>query len=238
MKKILSIAAVICVIAGTAFAKGYHGDVQVHAGFSSIGIEASMKRNYSGYAAEQSQTANTANFAVDIQSWNLFDLNDTVSLGFMVGVDGNFGKLTKMTTTYKSNGSTNTSELSTDYMKNSYSVGLMFGPAVGFNIKDIVRLEGSAGMYVLITNGITYSTPYTTSTIITSGIGAAADIQAKILPQKKFSPIVGYRFSCAFADKIKLINKPKNGSSSEGEMKVEKCAGFENTFYVGASLNW
>ena len=101
MKKILSIAAVICGIAGTTFAKGYHGDVQVHAGFSSFGLEASMKTIYDGYAADQLMTANTANFAVDIQSWNLFDLNDTVSLGFIVGVDGNFGKPTKLESTFK-----------------------------------------------------------------------------------------------------------------------------------------
>lgn len=237
MKKILSIAAVICVIAGTAFAKGYHGDVQVHAGFSSFGLEASMKTPYYDGTAEMLNTFNTANFAVDIQSWNLFDLNDTVSLGFMVGVDGNFGKLTKNTGTVKYNGSTKTNETPTDYLKNNYSVGLIFGPAVSFNIKEIVRLQGSAGMYVLITDSMTCGSSDYTSDIITSGIGAAADIQAKILPQKKISPIVGYRFSCAFTDKIKL-NQKRNGSSNEQEMKVDKCAGFGNTFYVGASINW
>ena len=238
MKKILSIAAVICVIAGTAFAKGYHGDVQVHAGFSSFGLELSRKYPYSYGPYEQLITVNTANFAVDIQSWNLFDLNDTVSLGFMVGVDGNFGKPTKITDQSKDNGSTYTYELPTDQMKNNYSVGLMFGPAVGFNIKNIVRLQGSAGMYVLITDSMTWDNPYSTINFITSGIGAAADIQAKILPQKKISPIVGYIFSCAFADKIKVIEKNNGSICEEYEMEVDKCAEIENTFYVGASVNW
>ena len=85
MKRIFAVLFSLCIMAGAVFSKGYDGDVQFHlgAGFDSYILNTTSRTNDSSFI----ETAPVICFDFDVESWHLFNLNDTVGLGFMAGLD-------------------------------------------------------------------------------------------------------------------------------------------------------
>lgn len=107
-------------------------------------------------------------FYIGASNCNLYNINGTFSVGFAESLDGSIG----------------------DYA----GFALTVGPAVGINVKDIVKFQFSPGLAIgfwgLSGDGDDYA-------IFNSLVWFSLDCTAKFLPTKFVSPIVGLRYKAA-----------------------------------------
>lgn len=220
MKKFAIIFA--CLLACTSvFAKPkYNGDLQVHTG---IGLD-SFTYSKLGRTAD----VNAVLFNLDAQSWNLIQLNDLISVGFMVGTDFGWGGVTKAT--ISGLGSVNDNSC-----KDAFHWNIIAAPAVAFSFKP-VKIQCSIGFDLGLVPGIGlnlygenlfFSFPAT--------FGLVTEVQAKFFPDKRFSPIAGYRFCITGSGRVKEYSRDSKIST---EQDVSTGLFSSGVFYLGASLNW
>lgn len=220
MKKLAVILAALLACTA-AFAKpAYNGDLQVHTGVAFDQFEFSMIGNSSKMEAIL--------FNIDAQSWNLFELNDLISVGFMVGTDFGWGGVSKLITpAYTTTNS--------DYLKDAFHWNIIAAPAVAFSFKP-VKIQCSLGFDLGIAPGtgielagekFFYSFPVT--------FGVVTEVQAKFFPDKKFSPLVGFRWSCTGSGRVKAYDRTTKVST---EQNTDKGFLTSEVFYIGASFNW
>lgn len=216
MKKLLSVVAA-CLLTASAFAGGkYMGDIQVHAGY---GIEDVDAKNISGIG---SAGLEAPMFVVEVESWNLFKINDLLSVGAAVEFGMGFGGVSRMTV----NGASAPSSYYDDI--DSKRMEIIFGPAVAFDVNDFLRIQATVGFIIALRNGITLEDGSLFKGKLPKGV--STEVQVKFFPTKRFSPIAGYKLAIAFFDEI----TDGDGSNSA------PCKGtyIGQTMYIGGSFNW
>lgn len=194
MKRFVTLMFMLLFAAGIVFAKDdYHGDIQIHFGVGFDSMETDAEKSYATL------------YDIDLDTWNLFDLNNMISVGFLAGFNGGLGETTKVV--QKSDGSESKSDVVI-----AMHCNFLIGPAVGIDIFDIIRFNVGAGLayeFALNENGL-------------AGLGFGTDIQAKFIPNRKVSPVLGYRFQIV--------------KGLFGDSKTSKY--FNNKVYAGISFNW
>lgn len=165
MKKLFALTFCLLFAAGAIFAADdYHGDIQIHFG---IGFDSMQNKGEKAYATL---------FEADVDSWNKFEINETFSVGFLLGFNGGLGECYEMT---NSDGDAYSSDVPF-----AAHFNFLIGPAVGINLKNIVSFNLGAGL--------TYE--FAINNWGLAGLGFGADLQAKFIPTRKLSPVAGYRF--------------------------------------------
>ena len=122
----------------------------------------------------------------------------------------------------------------------SVSVDFLIGPAVGIQLKNVVRFQLAFGLDFLYDNLFesievsagSYSETYDFSMSL-GAWGWGFDLQANFLPEAGFSPIVGIRYSSVSPDEISM----EVGSYSE-TLDIEDTTLSSFKFYVGGSINF
>lgn len=230
MKKIIGIMVSLSVMAGAAFAKvNYMGDVQLHLG---VGIDATnikmpgslLDPGVPAWTKGELKVPSIA-FDIDVASWNLFGLNDMLGVGFMIGVGGGFGGSSEV----KRSMSGLTETLDVD--ESAFSFRGLIGPAVGINIGEIVRVNVALGLSFGVMNLVLKDNNDESLTV--GGVGFGAEAQAKLFPNKRFSPVAGYRFAFIGSDKVTL-----KSDTVEIDVDVDSAMHFNNEIYVGAAFNF
>lgn len=193
MKRLVTLMFMLLLATGIIFAKDdYHGDIQIHFGVGFDSMETDAEKSYATL------------YDVDLDTWNLFDLNNMIFVGFLAGFNGGLGETTSVVL---SDGSESKSDVVI-----AMHCNFLIGPAVGIDIFDIIRFNVGAGLayeFALNENGL-------------AGLGFGTDIQAKFIPNRKVSPVLGYRFQIV--------------KGLFGDSKTSKY--FNNKVYAGISFNW
>ncbi|MBP5520509.1 MAG: hypothetical protein J6X84_08030 [Treponema sp.] len=144
-------------------------------------------------------------FAFDVATWHLFALNDVIRLGFTASLDGIAGN-------------------------NQLAYDFNVGPAIGFDLGNVVRFGATIGLNVggqVSSEGIDYVN------VFSELLGATFGVQAKFIPQSKVSPLIGYRFVSSFAN-----NYDVEGTHVTKYNVKENLNFYENVFYTGLSINF
>ena len=104
-------------------------------------------------------------FLLGARNFNLFNINDTFAFGFFEDLSGSLG--------------------------GNVGINFVIGPALGINIKDVVKFVLAPGLSI----GIDFENSDTDAAYETWGIvGFALNITAKFLPAKAVSPFVSFRY--------------------------------------------
>lgn len=210
MKKLAIILAGM-LAASTAFAMpALNSDVQVHTGIGFDTIEISN----AGVSKVDSVL-----FNLDIQSWNLFELNDLFSVGFMVGTDFGWG------------GITNCNFASSSDYQDAFHWNIIAAPAVAFSFKP-VKIQCSIGFDFAIAPGGAVANTYACFPL---AFGLVSEVQAKFFPDKRFSPIVGFRWGVTGSGRAKSIDRDTN---DEFKYDIDNGLYSFSVLYVGASFNF
>lgn len=237
MKKFMVALIASAVMCAGAFAGGkYHGDIQLHAGGSLGSI------NYRidvGSSNKQSIEMRTELINFDVATWHMWDINDFFSFGGMCNIYGGFGKFGDIyLNDVKQTISNNTS------YEGPFYLGMLIGPAVGLKFGEVVKLNIALGLGTDYLNMMHSTVTYSNANknretyLYYSGVGFGTEIQAKFLPGKKVSPVVGYRFVFLAGDEAKgRVKIGTSGWKSESQ-KLDTSLTFYNTFYLGVSFNW
>ena len=224
MKKLAIILAGLLACA-SAFAKpAYNGDLQVHVG---VGFD-SFAFSYTDEVFPITGGAEAILFNLDAQSWNLFELNDLISVGFMVGTDFGWGGATRVTGLgYSSTNSSN--------CKDAFHWNIIAAPAIAFSFKP-VKIQCSLGFAVGLLPGFgTEFQGFKSYTSFPVTFGVVTEVQAKFFPDKKFSPLVGYRIQWTGASRVSLYDRDSKEQESYSTNNGYFSSG---VLYLGASLNW
>ena len=219
IKKLAAAASLLFVVAtGSAFAE-YAGDLQFRLGYTGNTLE-----------VKNSDDETTSEFGFGLSNYNLFKINDVFSVGFMedfslgIGVSDNDMNI-----------------MGEKIQPISVSVDFLIGPAVGIQLKNVVRFQLAFGLDYLydyqwesleISAG-SYSDTYDISTSV-GAWGWGFDLQANFLPEAGFSPIVGIRYSSVSPDEREY----DYGSLASGTTKIEDATLSSFKFYVGGSINF
>lgn len=210
MKKLAIILAGM-LAASTAFAMpALNSDVQVHTGIGFDTIEISD--------AGVTKTDSVL-FNLDIQSWNLFELNDLFSVGFMVGTDFGWG------------GITNCNVASSSDYQDAFHWNIIAAPAVAFSFKP-VKIQCSIGFDFAIAPGGAIDNNYVCFPL---AFGLVSEVQAKFFPNERFSPIVGFRWGVTGSGRAKDIDRDTN---DEFKYDIDNGLYSFSVLYVGASFNF
>lgn len=211
MKKLAIILAGM-LAASAAFAKpALNSDVQIHTG---IGFD-TIKMSNSGASVKLESVL----FNLDIQSWNLFELNDLISVGFMAGTDFGWGGVTNINNTSSS-----------DY-QDAFHWNIIAAPVIAFSFRP-VKIQCSIGFDFAIAPGGAVANTYSCFPL---AFGLVSEVQAKFFPNERFSPIVGFRWGVTGSGRAKLINR---NTDDEYKHNIDEgCYSF-SVLYVGASFNF
>lgn len=232
MKKLSVLVVALFLMTSSIYAKGkYSGDVQVHAG-ASLDYQGGM-----GYVDSLSLIGN-----MDIQNWNLFELNDDVSVGFFLSLDGGAGKylMRKNTSVSIYTGVVEQSFTDSEKLKAGFSFSMMFGPAISFKVGNTAKINIGAGLVVNFIEilSMVEDTGYYGGGVKDyfenyASLGFGFDVNAKFCPDSKVSPVVGYRFSlCGDSTLYYDYSSVHHWMQSAGKITVIK-----NTVYVGVAFN-
>lgn len=227
MKKIIGLLAALLLSTTAAFAKGYKGDVQIMAGFGLDSV-------YTKISTTERKLGDFT-FQGNIESWHLFGINDTFSLGVMISLDESIGAVTHFDVY---NNGTKVNSYDQSDLGFAYKIEFFIGPAFTFTFGDTLRLGISPGLSVLIANGISYEGTSDTYIAEFSGIGPGLTIQTKFIPNKRVSPIISYRFAVNFADKFKNGQYKNGGIFEPATVTQDKIIVFTNVLTAGISINW
>lgn len=212
MKKFFLIS-ILVLFSSLCFAgEKYKGDVQLHGGFDFDKINIEQERRGITINAFMKHNA----YDMGLESWHLFAINDALDLGFSIGCDFSFA----FTGIINENGMTGDIE---SLVSSSYYIG----PALQYNVLSFLSLRTSVGFNEVI---IQERAMYDYSSWENRDCpGFYGEVQAKFIPNKLFSPVLGYRFSLRFDDKM---------TDDNGNSKDVKVKDFSNLLYIGASVNW
>lgn len=227
MKKIAGFLALLCMTAGVSFAKVYNGDIQFHAGIG-FGSNTTLLKDTDNSAATTEMPITA--FNVDLETWHLFNFNDTFGLGFVVGFTGGFGSSPKTSIYIDEHFATSDDETSV------FSFTGIIGPAVGITLGSVVRLNIGVGL----TYGIECAFPENVEmfSYSFSGAGVGAEVQAKFVPRSVVSPIIGYRFTSLFSKSLTTRERLFSESTIIQFGANQGIAHFNNEVYAGLSINW
>ena len=107
-----------------------------------------------------------AGFLLGARNFNLFNINDTFAFGFFEDLSGSFG--------------------------GNMGINFVIGPALGINIKDIVKLVFAPGLSIGFDDG---GDPHSNDSYGTDVIiGFALNVTAKFFPAKAISPFVSIQY--------------------------------------------
>ena len=235
MKRIFAVLFSLCIMAGAVFLKGYDGDVQFHlgAGFDSYILNTTSRTNDSSFI----ETAPVICFDFDVESWHLFNLNDTVGLGFMAGLDFGAGGISKYEwkSTLKSSGQvvqdSGTGSRETIVVEASGITGF----AGGFNLGSVVRLSLGLGL------AYDFVCLFENSTSFFSAVGFGFNVQAKFFPKNRVGLVVGYRFAVFGTKQCVSVYNGESAVADYSETIYSSDSGisyFDNEIYAGLSINW
>lgn len=236
MKKLLTCVLATFVMAGTAFSKGfYNGDIQIHLGLGLDDVSVEQA------SISQTVTGNSLVWSADLETWHIFNLNDVFGLGFMAGFNGGFGQPQRITVKVGNS----TTSLDADGNSLAGRFNFMVGPAIGITCGNVVRFDVAFGLnagFGIVsakqTVNVGYSSTSTVNSYTISGVGFAAEIQAKFCPKAVVSPIIGYRFSSLFADSVSYYNYYGGGSGTTITLNNVKASYMANDIYFAISFNW
>lgn len=223
--KVLTAAAVLVAAAQGVWAGGYSGDLQLTGG---VRLEKLKVDCPVIHGADSDAEASSCAFALGVNSYNLFGLNDMVSLGFMISMDAYIGACTK-------------GEISgQDAEDNGVAMGIEFlvGPAVGFDLGEYFKLQVSPGFAFGGDKMIVQNVNNAKITANSGMLGFGIDAQMKFFPNKRHSPLVGLRYVHYMpSTKVEFEGNDFDWMPSE-EMEAddEKANIFD--FYIGFSKNF
>ncbi|MCQ2601856.1 MAG: hypothetical protein MJ184_10900 [Treponema sp.] len=214
MKKIAALILSLFV-AGTVYAKGaYSGDVQIRSGFGIGGLVFRQGDYETGTPVGE--------FDFGLTTTHLFDLNSVLSLGFTFQFDCGIGA----SDIY--NKKLSTGESKTERMGAAATVGMLLGPTFAVTCGEVVRFSGTLGFSFNAVSTINDSD----FAYIGAAPGVGFDINAKFVPNKNVSPVIGYNMCFGFTDRV---------YNADGAYNVT-TDGFVTTitgaFYAGISWNW
>ena len=217
MKRIISTLLTAFLLTGTIFAeKKYSGDVQILGGLSIDDYQ--IKKEGTLYA-------DSLLFDLSVESWHFFKINSVLDAGFMAGINAGIGG----TTLYK----INSYSVPQDSLGVAYHVNAITGPAIALSVKDVVRFNIAVGLDVSYLNLISYTESDDPVVNYCTPLGFALEAQAKFTPNKKVSPIVGYRITTNFGNEFANLS---NGTNTP--VQVDSLAVVTNTIFAGISFNW
>lgn len=162
----------------------------------------------------------------------------------MVGFDGGYGATTNINSKLKVNGNTISDDtLDSQFLSAAAHFGILVGPAIGVKLGKVVRFDATAGLYVMCLQGYeindgAQNSNRTFTWFTTSGVGFGAEVQAKFFPDAVVSPLVGYRYNCAFSDSFYTIVKAPGAGRYSTYSSADSVIIGAGTVYVGVSINW
>ncbi|MGN0740181.1 MAG: hypothetical protein ACI4LX_08445 [Treponema sp.] len=235
MKRIFAVLFSLCVMAGAAFSKGYNGDVQFHlgAGFDSYVLNIAS----SGKDFTNTETNSIICFEFDVESWHLFNLNDTVGLGFMAGLDFGVGGISKYEwkSTSKSGGETVPDSGTASRDVTVIEGSCLTGFACGFNVASFLRLNLGLGI------AYDFVCRFEKSPAFFSAVGFGFNVQVKFFPQSKVGLVVGYRFAVLGTKQDVSVYNGECVTTNYSLTIYSSDSGisyFDNEIYAGLSINW
>lgn len=225
MKKIIFLIIAASLFSGFAFAKTYKGDIQLNFGGSGDIINV----NKDSFDAK----IQSGMFEFDIQTWHLFGINDVFSVGFMAGINSGIGATTKWELE-----DTDIEDLMPDQeLALALHYNFLVGPAVGFDLGKVVRVNLTAGFdwgfNFVSTKYKDDESELKVSYFVPAGIGT--EVQAKFLPKARVSPVVTYRLTADFTDRAYTYDSKEN---ERDDTKMDSISILNNAFTVGISFNW
>lgn len=184
MKKTIRQIAIFAfaLVAGSAAFAEYSGDLGFRLGYGHDKIKLEVEE----ISSDDEYGFKTNDFIFGITNYNLWDINNIVAVGFFDGVSVGFGK---------GEGFFDDKDDLGDYFH--FNFDFLIGPAVAFNVADIVRFQLGAGLdvqaaVVLEADDVNYIG-------VSAGLGVSAgwgiDFMAKFLPKAVFSPYIGINYS-------------------------------------------
>lgn len=224
MKKFFSVFALSIILISGTFAKNiYSGDIQANIGYS-FGL---LKLTQTEYGIDVKTKMNSNLFNASVQTYQLFNLNNSIALGGHFGATFGVGKTTKVSAT------AGNITLSQDIEDNTTSFfHFMVGPAAGFSVGNVLKLNIAFGADFSFGEKIEYKNQ-NASFGLSPSVGLYVDVQGKLFPKTFFSPIIGYRFeSFNPTERFNTFENTKTTTAiKSGEFSV-------NTIYIGCSINW
>lgn len=174
-------------------------------------------------------------FNVSLENYNLWELGSGFwSVGFMENVTGSFGGIVKQEYTPQGSGSVEIKN--EDFDPNRVlGVGFTVGPAFALCFGAVAKLQFMLGFlyrYTEVTckHKAVGAQEYKMKS---NTVGFSTGLEAKFLPKKLLSPVVGFRYSFSTLDSFETTYDGHKVSDS-GDYKV-----FDNAFTVdlGLSIN-
>lgn len=224
MKKLVAMLVALTVLgAGSLFA--FNADLQIHLGGEAI-------EAYPDF--ENDTRFEVGAFNLSLENYNMWELGSLISLGIMENLTGTFGGITK----YEIDTRYGTLEYDAGDFDKSFvgGFGLIVGPAVGFCLGDVVDLRVMLGFQYRFTQ-FAFTMDFDDAKedkLNINSLGVATGIQAKFLPHKKVSPLVGFRYGyTAFTEFDEYYDDEETNTS--GDYAIEA-----HTFTVdlGVSFNF
>ena len=102
-----------------------------------------------------------------------------------------------------------------------------------FSVKNVVRFNIAAAFNLSFLNLISRTESDKTVYTYCAPLGFTLEAQAKFTPDKKISPIVGYRLTTNFENNFSTFSDGTNKSFPVDSLEV-----VTNTIFAGISLNW
>lgn len=234
MKKFFSIFLICISIASFTFANSNH-DLQFHGGVGLDSRKAELKD------VEISAEMKPVLFALDIQNWNFWEVSELIDVGFKIGTNLSFGKSSSI--------KIKVPHLNyLDFSEPSYAwdVNFSFGPAIAINCNNNLILNIAAGLSFNFFNGLWFNNGAPNEIINAGGsdctlfkkcLGFDFEVQTRLNPNKKISPIFGYRLSACFPDSLSIVTDFDLSTEDEPVM-LKSGKIISNNFYVGFSVNF
>lgn len=161
-----------------------------------------------GYDGDEGLANATYNGAViSLKNYNLWDIGKTfVSVGLMDSYEFTLGQ--------------------------QFALDIFIGPAVGFNVLDIVKFHVSPGiafgaLFAGMEAGDGDTDCFSGADGIFGFVGFGLDIQAKFFPKKRISPLVGYT--------LRVDSLFNQNTSDDDKLQIKNLG---NKVYIGFSVNF
>lgn len=217
MKKIAALILSLFLV-GTVYAKeAYSGDFKLTGG---LGFGGLVLRE-----GDFGQEYTSTGFDIGLSTTHLFDLNSTMSLGFSCQLDFSFGGADEYQRILS------TGQWMSQHIGSGFTMEMLLGPTFAVKCGEVVKFSGTLGFAYNVVS-VMYEDRTSSMTFIAPGVGF--DINAKFVPNKNVSPVVGYTMCFGF---------PSGAYDKDGSYYafIDSSASFTNitgTLYAGVSWNW
>lgn len=233
---VAAVFSALCV-GGAAFAlPKCNSDLQLQIGYRGQKTKFALEDERTDYEGR----ANA--FSLSVANWNLFPITDMFSFGFMDTFGGWWGKCGDTDVKYP-NGYSRT--IDKDDAGSARGFDFSFGPAIGVRPTDILELRFAAAFaagyaHAEAVDGIGDNNYCASVNAFSAGF--ALEAQVRFLPDKMFSPLVGFRYaftvckSCNMDDKYDDLANP--GRYYAGGWETDDYKNNVFNVYVGAGWNF